>query len=235
MPGGRRGSTLVGVAAIFTLDEVGISRGGHRILRHVSAEIPHGGLTALMGESGAGKSTLLRVLNRLTEPDEGRVLFHGEPVRDLDVRDLRRRVALVQQQPVVLTETVLDDLRLARADLTEDEAAELLPRAGLAASFVGRSTEGLSGGEAQRLCFARALAMRPEVLLLDEPTSALDSRAAREIEQVTHDLAHDGLSVVLVSHDLDLTRRLADHLLLLAGGTLAGPDQAAAYLAGEAA
>lgn len=221
--------------AIFSLVDVGISRGGQRILSHVSAEVRHGGLTALMGESGAGKSTLLRALNRLIEPDEGRVDFHGSPVRDLDVQQLRRRVTLVQQQPVVLTDTVLNDLRVGRPQLTEDEAAQLLPRAGLSTAFLRRTTDGLSGGEAQRLCFARALAMRPEVLLLDEPTSALDARAAADVEQVVHDLAHEGLSVVLVSHDLALTRRVADESLLLAGGTLAPPEQAQAYLSGEAA
>ena len=218
------------VAAIFSLQGVGVVRGGRQILHDVDAEIAHFGCTALLGASGAGKSTLLRLLNRLAEPDQGTVALHGEPLPSYDVLALRRRVGFVQQQPVLLADLVLDDLRVGAPALTEEAAVELLARVGLRPDVVRQETAGLSGGEAQRICFARCLAVGPEVLLADEPTSALDPRAAREVEEVIHSLAHDGLSVVLVSHNLAQAQRVADAGLLLEHGTVATPERAAEYL-----
>jgi putative ABC transport system ATP-binding protein len=117
---------------------------------------------------------------------------------------------------------VLEDVRVGRPDLTKREAAELLQRVGLPAGFVDRPTLGLSGGEAQRVCFARALAVRPEALLLDEPTSALDAESAETVEQVIEDLLGEGMTIVLVTHKPDQARRLGDDLITLAGGRVTG-------------
>ncbi|GAC1326021.1 MAG: phosphate ABC transporter ATP-binding protein [Mycobacteriales bacterium] len=217
--------------ALFDLDRVTVTRGSGDAHTHplvcVTAHITAGGCTALVGPSGAGKSTLLRLLDRLEEPDDGQVRFHGQPLRSYEVLDLRRRVGLVQQVAVVLGETVLDDLRVGRPDLDRAEAQALLERVGLGAEFLDRRSGSLSGGEAQRVCLGRALAVGPEVLLLDEPTSALDSFAAAAVERVVRALVAEGLTAVLVSHDLRQARRLADHVLVLDAGALvaAGPTE----------
>jgi putative ABC transport system ATP-binding protein len=220
--------------AVLSLDDVSVVREGVPVLSGITAQIEPGRCTALAGPSGAGKSTLLRLLDRLEEPTAGSVLLRGRPLPSYDVLEVRRRVGLVQQAPVLLGATVLEDLRTGRPALTEDEAVALLGRVGLADQALTRATASLSGGEAQRLCLARALAVGPEVLLLDEPTSALDAVAAMSVERVVRALVADGLTAVLVSHDLRQARRLADDVLVLRAGRLeeAGPAAESAYLAG---
>jgi putative ABC transport system ATP-binding protein len=186
----------------------------------MTCDIPAGACTAVTGPSGAGKTTLLRLLNRLEEPDSGRICLHGQPLPDLDVLALRRRIALVAQAPVLLTGHVLDELRAGQPGLDRDQAAGLLDQVSLPTAMLIRSTAGLSGGEAQRLCLARALAARPQVLLLDEPTSALDAGSARAVEQVAESFVADGGSVVLVSHDPGQTSRIARQVLVLHAGQL---------------
>jgi putative ABC transport system ATP-binding protein len=219
---------------VLSLEDVAVVRGGVQVLQGISADFAPGRCTALAGPSGAGKSTLLRLLDRLEEPSSGRVLLRGRPLPSYDVLEVRRRVGLVQQAPVLLGDTVLEDLRTGQPALTEGEAHELLARAGLGDQSLDRSTASLSGGEAQRLCLARALAVGPEVLLLDEPTSALDAVAAMSVERVVRALVADGLTAVLVSHDLRQARRLADDVVVLRGGRVeeAGPAADSDYLAG---
>lgn len=207
--------------AAFTLERVSVRRGGALVLDEVTCQIGSGMATALVGASGAGKTTLLRLLNRLEEPASGVIRLHGEPLQSLDVLELRRRVGLVGQQPVLLTETVLEDLRVGRPELTEDHASTLLERVHLPAAMLTRGTAGLSGGEAQRVCLARALAVGSEVLLLDEPTSALDAASALTVERTIQDLIAGGLTAVLVSHDSVQARRIADQVLVLDAGRLA--------------
>lgn len=221
---------------MFALEQVTVRRGKALVLDEVTCQIGSGVGTALVGASGAGKSTLLRLLNRLEEPASGVVRLCGEPLPSLDVLDLRRRVGLVGQQPVLLTGTVLEDLRVGRPGLAEDHAAVLLERVHLPAGMLTRGTAGLSGGEAQRVCLARALAVGPEVLLLDEPTSALDRASALGVERTVRDLIAGGLTVVLVSHDAGQARRIADQVLVLHAGRLAehGPADEIAYF-GEGA
>ena len=218
---------------MLTVQDVVVERGAVRVLDRVSATFAAGRCTVVAGPSGAGKSTLLRLLDRLAEPTSGRVLLHDRPLASYDVLALRRRVGLVQQAPVLLGDTVLDDLRVA-APVTPPEAVALLDRAGLVGLPLDRRTSSLSGGEAQRLCLARALAVGPEVLLLDEPTSSLDAAAALAVEHVVRALVADGLAAVLVSHDLRQARRLADDAVILSGGRVveAGPVGDVAYLAG---
>jgi putative ABC transport system ATP-binding protein len=209
-----------GASALFTLEGVAVRRAGALLLDEVTWHIPAGACTAVTGPSGAGKTTLLRLLNRLEEPDSGRICLHGQPLPDLDVLALRRRIALVAQAPVLLTGHVLDELRAGQPGLDRDQAAGLLDQVSLPTAMLTRSTAGLSGGEAQRLCLARALAAHPHVLLLDEPTSALDAGSARAVEQVAESFVADGGSVVLVSHDPGQTSRIARQVLVLHAGQL---------------
>jgi putative ABC transport system ATP-binding protein len=214
-----------GWPVLFSLEQVTVRRGGTLLLDRVTCQIPAGACTAVTGPSGAGKTTLLRLLNRLEEPDGGRVCLDGRPLPGLDVLALRRRVALVAQAPVLLTGQVLDELRAGRPEMDEDQATGLLDRVSLPARMLTRSTAGLSGGEAQRLCLARALAAGPEALLLDEPTSALDPASAHAVEQVAKSFVAAGGSVVIVSHDADQNARIAGQILVLHAGQLtrAGP------------
>ena len=205
---------------LFTLEAVVVEIGGRRVVDDLTDHIHEGHATALVGPSGSGKTTVLRLLNRLAEPTSGRVLFRGQDVRDLDVHDLRRRVGLLGQQPVMLSTTIGEEVRVGRPDLSDDEVGGLLERVGLGHFRHDRPTSGLSGGEQQRLALARALAVEPEVLLLDEPTSALDPAAARAVDRVVQALVRGGLSVVLVSHDRDRAADLADDALVLDQGRL---------------
>jgi putative ABC transport system ATP-binding protein len=150
----------------------------------------------------------------------------------MDVLALRRRVGLVAQQPVLLTERVAEELRVGRGDLSTERSLALLQRVGLSTDFAARDTAELSGGEAQRLCLARALAVEPAVLLLDEPTSALDGLTAAFIADLAREHVAGGGTVVLVSHDLAVVRRVAHHVLVLHGGRLvaAGPPKEIDYL-----
>ena len=189
------------------------------IVEGFSAAVPAGRLTVIVGPSGAGKTTLLRLLNRLDDPDGGAVLFAGQDVRRYDVLDLRRRVQVVGQVPGTFPGTVaanvavaIDGPGSAAADGRHVDVEALLARVGLDPGLAAREADRLSVGEAQRLCLARSLALRPEVLALDEPTSALDTASKTGIETLIVGLAESGLTVVMVTHDPRHTE-LADHVV----------------------
>jgi putative ABC transport system ATP-binding protein len=184
------------------------------VLRDLSLAVAPGS-TAVLGPSGAGKSTLLRLLNRLADPDEGSVRFHGEDVRLLDPLELRRRAVLVPQLPAPLPGSVADNVRYGPA--LHGHHVDPLPSlrlAGLDTAYAERDAARLSVGEQQRVMLARALALDPEVLLLDEPTAALDDRAKRGVEET---LAGLTCSTVLVTHDRGQAERLAGRVVELGG------------------
>jgi putative ABC transport system ATP-binding protein len=202
----------------FLLERVSVVCGEATVLQQVSAHFPGGRCSAVRGASGSGKTTLLRLLNRLIDPTAGRILLDGVPLTELDVLVLRRRVGLVAQAPVLLTDAVIDEVRVGRPHLSEGQVTELLARVGLGENFVTRPTSGLSGGEAQRLCLARSLAVEPEVLLLDEPTSALDGPSATVIAALVRDHVNERGTVVLASHDAALVGSVADRVFELDRG-----------------
>ncbi|MFE3187701.1 ATP-binding cassette domain-containing protein [Nocardia sp. NPDC059240] len=203
----------------IVLDRVSLGHGGTSVLTDVEATFASDRCTAVVGPSGAGKTTLLRLLNRFGEPDNGRVLFDGAPVTEMDVLALRRRVGLVPQRPVLLTDTVGEEVVVGRA-VSAERVDELLGAVGLPDGFAARRCGELSGGEAQRVCLARALAVGPEVLLLDEPTSALDGASAVAIGELIRAHVGAGGSVVLVSHDPGFVAQVSDEVWTLAGGRL---------------
>jgi UDP-glucose/iron transport system ATP-binding protein len=207
-------------AEAFSFDGVVLERDGHRILDGVSDHIHKAATTAVIGASGSGKSTFLRLLNRFEEPTQGRIRLDGQPLGSFDVHALRRRVGLVAQHPTMLTPTIGQEVRVARPALTDAEVHQILERVALADMPHDRETSTLSGGEQQRVALARSLAVEPDVLLLDEPTSALDDRAAQAVDQVVRTLVAEGLTVVLVSHDLERVVDLADTVLVLDQGRL---------------
>jgi putative ABC transport system ATP-binding protein len=209
---------------LFELQELRVSRAGRLILDGFSARIPEGA-TAVVGPSGSGKSSLLRLLNRLADPDSGRILFRGSPLVEFEVLALRREVMLVPQLPALLPGTVGDNIGYA-ARLAGRDGVDLqgpLRAAGLDATYADREAAKLSVGEQQRAMLARALAAEPGVLLLDEPTSALDPDSIASIEQALAGLRRRGdLSLVLVTHDRAQAARLADRAIRLA----AAPSEA---------
>lgn len=197
---------------LFEIESVSLTRGQKLVLDRFSARIAEGA-TAVVGPSGSGKSSLLRLLNRLADPDSGRVLYRGSPITELDVLALRREVMLVPQLPALIPGTVAENLayaaRIARHERIDSRRA--LTDAGLEPGYLDRDAGKLSVGERQRVMLARALAVEPSVLLLDEPTSALDAAATATVERALSRLRRRGdLSLVVVTHDPMQAERLTD-------------------------
>jgi len=196
---------------------------GKTIVNDVSFAVNPGELLAIVGPSGAGKSSLLRLLNRLDEPTSGTVLLEGNDYREIPPRELRRKVGMVMQRPFVFRGSVAGNLRFGPQqqgrELGDDEIQRLLRDVGLS-GYASEDVEHLSGGEAQRVCFARALANQPAILLLDEPTSSLDEAAKLEVEAVIRRISEQGVTTVLVTHDLRQARRLATGAAQIEAGKL---------------
>lgn len=208
----RDGFSLRGVAA-GSVDEP--------ILRNIDVDIPNEGVTVVVGPSGSGKSTLLRLLNRLDDPIAGEIFWHGRRLDSMPPHELRRQVGTVFQRPPLFEGSVYDNFRVALPDIDDDRAVHVLEHVGLPAELLHRAAVDLSGGEAQRMCVARALLTRPMAMLADEPTAALDVAARRTIEELARQLADEGTGIIWVSHDTDQLRRLADHVLAIINGQVA--------------
>ena len=213
------------MSTLFGIDGLTVARDNTRLLDDVTTDIPGTGVTTVIGASGSGKSTLLRCLNLLESPTSGRIAYRGADLATLDPRTLRRKVAMVFQKPTVFAGTVADNLRTADPRLSDSDAAALLTRVGLPVDALNRVADTMSGGEAQRLCLARALATAPEVLLADEATSALDEASTAVLENLAVQLAAGGTPVVWVTHDMGQMHRIADQVIRLDHGrlTYAGP------------
>jgi ABC-type cobalamin/Fe3+-siderophores transport system ATPase subunit len=216
---------------LFELEEVTYSRGGEVVLRDVRARLPVGA-SSLLGPSGSGKSTLLRLLNRLADPDSGRVLYEGRDVREYDPLALRREVSLVPQLPALIEGTVHDNVaygpRLAGRSFNAPSCLEL---AGLDPAYEDRDASKLSVGEQQRVMLARALALEPRVLLLDEPTSALDQAARNAVEGTLRQLrVRTAISLVVVTHDIAQATRLAEYVVRIESGKVIAQGPAAELL-----
>ena len=217
---------------LFELEDVRYSRDGKVVLNDVRARLPVGA-SSLLGPSGSGKSTLLRLLNRLADPQSGRVIYEGKDVRDYDPLALRREVSLVPQLPALIDGTVHDNVaygpRLAGRSFNARSCLEL---AGLNPDFESRDSSKLSVGEQQRVMLARALALEPRVLLLDEPTSALDQAARDAVEGTLRRLrARTAISILVVTHDIAQARRLADYVVRIDAGRVIAQGPAAELLA----
>ncbi len=182
---------------------------GKPVFSDVYLDVCNGSYMMVKGPSGAGKSTLLRLMNRLEEPNSGRILYHGRELVEYEPARLRRWVSYIQQTPVLVNGSVRDNLLLpfgftANKDLerpTDDELQELL--AAFLLDNVALDQNGLtcSVGQSQRLCLIRALLLKPEIMLLDEPTSALDKESRQEVEAMTEKVnTEHGVTVVMISH-----------------------------------
>ncbi len=204
--------------------------GSLEVLSGVSFTVDRGEVVALVGPSGSGKSTVLRLLVGLLPPSGGTVRVAGEPVdyrRAAMVRAVRDRMAIVFQQynlfqnMDVLKNVTLAPVRIKGRDRreVEDLARRLLDRVGLGDKLHAYPDE-LSGGQQQRVAIARALAMQPEILLLDEVTSALDPELVNEVLEVIRDLAREGMTMILVSHEMAFVREIADRVVMMDKGSV---------------
>jgi ABC-type methionine transport system ATPase subunit len=210
--------------AVLRAEKLGREVAGKTILRDISFEVLTGDLLGIVGASGSGKSSLLRLLNRLDEPTSGTVYLDSRDYRQLPPRDLRRRIGMVTQRAFLFPGDVAANLRFGPAQRGESfadaEVSRLLDRVGLP-GYAARDVSVFSGGEQQRVSLARALANRPEVLLLDEPTASLDEVSKLGIEDLIGGLVQrHGLTCVLVTHDRDQARRICNRVLLLETGRL---------------
>lgn len=200
--------------------------GRQTLLRDISLNLATGRIHALFGPSGGGKSTLLRLITRLSRPQRGRILWGGEDIAGIDPQTLRRRIALVPQQPHMFEGSVLANLQLPfrwrRQPLPTADSSpmrQVLTRCRLDQEWLERSARQLSVGQQQRVALARTLLLEPELLLLDEPTSALDRPTADLLGETLRELCRDGrLTLLLVTHDLRLLERVADLGVFLAAG-----------------
>ena len=202
---------------------------GVEVLRGVSAEIDKGNVVCIIGPSGSGKSTFLRCLNRLEQPDSGKIFLDGVELtaKKVDLDRQRQKMGMVFQQFNLFPNlTVLRNLTLAptllkkmpRAE-AEAKALELLDRVGLV-DRAGEYPDRLSGGQKQRIAIVRALCMEPEVMLFDEPTSALDPEMVGEVLDVMKKLAENGMTMVVVTHEMGFAREVADRVLFMDGGVI---------------
>jgi len=200
--------------------DVSVLRGGNAILDSVTLRIGKGERVAYLGRSGAGKTTALKVINGLIAPSTGDVIVDGTSIAQHALPSLRRRIGYVLQQPALFPHrNVLDNIATVPRLLGwEDEriraeAERLLEQLELpAATFGARFPRMLSGGQQQRVAIARSLAMRPSVMLFDEVTSALDPETVKEVLITIRDLVHDGLTCVLVTHEMGFAREVAEHV-----------------------
>ena len=204
------------------------------LLADVSFTLESGEVLAVVGPSGAGKSTLLRLLNRLDEPTSGTVLLSGTDTRGMAPRELRRRIGMVMQRAYLFPGTVAENVAFGPQQqgqiMSSEEIERLLAQVGLS-GYASRDALTLSGGEAQRVAITRALANRPEVLLLDEPTSALDEIARRGVETLLESLVRQHhLTCVWVTHSTEQARTMADKVLAIDSGRIAAYGSAAEVL-----
>jgi polar amino acid transport system ATP-binding protein len=214
--------------------DVHLSFGSNAVLRGVDLEVPAGSTAAIIGPSGSGKSTLLRTLNRLHEPDRGDILLDGRSVLKDDPNALRQRIGMVFQHFNLFPHrTVLDNVTLAPRKLKRlggDEARELglaqLDRVGLRHKADARPAT-LSGGQQQRVAIARALAMAPQLMFFDEATSALDPELVKGILALIAELKADGLTLVVVTHEMGFAQSTADTVAFMDHGQVveSGPPQ----------
>ena len=203
--------------------------GDHEVLKGISTTIKKGDVLALIGPSGCGKSTFLRSLNLLEVPTSGHVLFEGTDMTDasVDINHVREKIGMVFQQFNLFPNmTIRENIMLAPVKLgkmTKEEAAkkaeDLLARIGLADKADAYPAQ-LSGGQKQRIAIVRSLAMNPDIILFDEPTSALDPEMVGEVLNVMKELAADGMTMVVVTHEMGFAREVANRVMFINDGVI---------------
>ena len=203
---------------------------GHlEVLRGIDIDIHKGEVVAVIGASGSGKSTFIRCLNRLEEPTDGAVIFEGQQIntKGADIDKIRQKIGMVFQNFNLFSNmTIMQNITAAPINVkkipkaqAEERALKLLDRVGLK-DKAGEYPVRLSGGQRQRVAIARALAMDPDILLFDEPTSALDPEMVGEVLNVMKELAEDGMTMVVVTHEMGFAREVSDQVIFIDQGII---------------
>lgn len=203
------------------------SFGDLEVLKGIDQNVDEGEVLCIVGPSGSGKSTMLRCINRLEEPTGGEIWIDGELITDKNLDEMRTRMGMVFQSFNLFPhKSVIENLTIGPVNVKKvDEAAarekgmKLLERVGLAEK-AEEYPRNLSGGQQQRVAIARALAMDPEVILFDEPTSALDPEMVGEVLDVMKDLARDGMTMVVVTHEMGFAKEVANKVIFMDGGVI---------------
>lgn len=214
---------------LFQIDNLCKAFGSNLVLDHISTEIRSGEVVVIVGPSGSGKSTFLRSLNLLEMPTSGSIAFEGMNITDkkTDINKYRQKIGMVFQHFNLFPhKTILENLTLAPIKLlkkpkeeAEKEARALLQRVGLEEKENAYPAQ-LSGGQKQRIAIVRSLAMHPEVMLFDEPTSALDPEMVGEVLNVMRDLAKEGMTMVIVTHEMGFAREVGTRMLFIDEGVI---------------
>jgi len=213
---------------MIDLKDVRKSFGKNEVLKGINLHIDKGEVVVIIGPSGSGKSTVLRTMNYLEEPTSGQVIVDGMELSDKNkLNEVRTEVGMVFQNFNLFPHmTVLENLTLAQINVrktdkktADDIAMKLLERVGLS-DKANMYPDSLSGGQKQRVAIARALAMKPKVMLFDEPTSALDPEMVREVLDVMKSLADEGMTMVIVTHEMGFAKEVADRVLFVDGGLI---------------
>lgn len=204
--------------------------GDHEVLKDIEFETKHSDVICIIGASGSGKSTLLRCINMLETPTSGEILFHGKDImsKGSNVSEYRSKVGMVFQSfnlfhnMTVLQNCMAGTTKVLKKDkkTAESIALKYLAKVGMA-EYINAKPHQLSGGQQQRVAIARALAMEPEILLFDEPTSALDPQMVGEVLTVMRDLANEGMTMVIVTHEMAFARDVSSHVVFMADGIVA--------------
>lgn len=214
---------------MIEVNDLKFSFGKLNILKGLSTKIEKGDKVVIIGPSGSGKSTFLRCLNRLETPDSGSIIFEGQNITDknCDINKIRQKMNMVFQHFNLFPHlTVLQNITLAPLTLklqdkatAEEYAMYLLKRIGLE-DKANAYPNSLSGGQKQRIAIVRSLAMKPDVILFDEPTSALDPEMVGEVLQLMKDLADEGMTMVVVTHEMGFAREVANRVLFVSDGVI---------------
>lgn len=212
---------------VFQINHLGKTFGTNVVLRDIDFTVDTGDVTCIIGASGSGKSTLLRCINLLETPTTGEILYHGEPItqKAFNQSAYRAKVGMVFQSFNLFNNmTVLENCMVGVTKVlkkSKDEARKLalfyLEKVGMA-PYINAKPRQLSGGQKQRVAIARALAMNPDVMLFDEPTSALDPEMVGEVLSVMKQLAADGMTMIIVTHEIGFAREVADRVIFMDGG-----------------
>ena len=215
--------------AILQVNHLSKSFGTHQVLRDIDFTVKTGDVTSIIGASGSGKSTLLRCINLLEMPTSGEILFHNENIlsRKGGAAKYRSKVGMVFQSfnlfnnMTVLENCIVGQTKVLKKnrEQAKEQAMRFLTKVGMA-PFINAKPRQLSGGQKQRVAIARALAMDPEVLLFDEPTSALDPEMVGEVLAVMRDLAKEGLTMLVVTHEMAFARDVSNHVVFMRDGVI---------------